>query len=404
MSSSTSSSRAIFARVLLVITLGMAACYGIVRIFADLNDASAETILGRVMEARAALPRILAEERDLVMFFGSSMTRAGFSARLFDRQLEQSGIEVKSFNFGVGGLNPYFQDFFSRRIHEAFDERDRRLKLALIEFVPFQLTSARWRGAQPAVDSFLAMLASPREMFAMVPEDPTRGLQILNIHYLRNDVSAEITTWYFGQGLETPPPTSDLPEEDEDRQQRLQEIGDQLNEKFEEEYPDYVPSNFNYDWQGAGTIPDERSPETLELFTEFYELQRTPRRLENDKLQRTACCDIVELHFEEILVESFIRIVLEFQKFSDHVEVVLLPRNTEWIQYPPEAVARMQAVLDRIRRETGVEIRDYQDVGFGPEHFSDTTHLSRYGGDVPFTAFLAEEYEPVLAGLVAAGD
>jgi hypothetical protein len=71
---------------------------------------------------------------------------------------------------------------------------------------------------------------------------------------------------------------------------------------------------------------------------------------------------------------------------------VLLPRNTEWIQYPPEAEARLEAVLDRIHEQTGVTIRNYQDAGFGPEHFSDTTHLPRHGGDVPFTEFLAEEY------------
>jgi hypothetical protein len=42
-----------------------------------------------------------------------------------------------------------------------------------------------------------------------------------------------------------------------------------------------------------------------------------------------------------------------------------------------------------------------------PEMFSDTTHLARYQGDVPFTRFLAERYSPVLAGdrqaLAAAG-
>lgn len=397
MSSSTSSSnqRGIFLKILLVVTLGMGLCLALFRLFAELNDARAETILARVMEVRAALPRILEEERDLVFVFGSSMTRAGFSARLFDRQLEENGIEVKSFNLGIGGLNPFFQDFLARRIHEEFDARGRRLELALIEFVPFQATSARWKGAQPAVDSFVSMLATPREMFEMVLDDPTRGLRVLTIHYLRNDISAEVTTWYYGQFLETPPPQSDLPE-DVENNERLDELGDLLNAKFEEEYPDYEPSNWSYEWQGAGTIPDERSAETLEIFEEFYDTLRTPRRLENDVLQRIQCCDIVDLHFEELLVEAFIRIVREFQQFSNHVEVILLPRNTDWIEYPPEARARLDAVLERIRRETGVTIRDYQER-LGPENFSDATHLSRYGGDVPFTALLADDYAPLLS-------
>ncbi len=399
MSSSTSSSRRLFSKILLVLVLGMALCYALLRGFAELNDASAETILARVTEARAALPRILEEERDLVMMFGSSMTRAGFSARLFDRQLEESGVEVRSFNFGIGGLNPYFQDFLSRRIREEFEAKDRRLKLAMIEFVPFQTTSARWNGAQPAVDSFVSMLAKPEELFAMVPKDPTRGLRVLNIHFLRNDISAEMITWYYGEFLASEPERSDLPE-DEAAAERRSELGELLNEAFEREYPDYVPSNWNYDWQGAGTIPEERSAETLAVFEEFYDTLRTPRRMENDVLQRAECCDILELHFEELLVEAFIRIVQEFQGFSDHVEVILYPRNTKWIQYSPEAQARLDAVLERIQRETGVTIRNYQEAEeFGPENFSDATHLSRYGGDVPFTAFLADDYLPLLTDL-----
>ena len=70
-----------------------------------------------------------------------------------------------------------------------------------------------------------------------------------------------------------------------------------------------------------------------------------------------------------------------------------------WIQYSPEARARLDAVVGRIRRETGVNFRDYQEIdGITPEMFGDTTHLARYQGDVPFTRFLAERYAPELGG------
>ena len=147
MSSSTSSSndtrdpgapapRKPYVKALLAIVLGMSASMAVVRGFTALNDASAETILDRVMEARAALPKIVQEEKPLVMFFGSSMTHAAFGARQFDREMDERGIEVKSFNFGFGGLNPYFQDYLSRRIRDAFVENDRRLELVMIEFTP----------------------------------------------------------------------------------------------------------------------------------------------------------------------------------------------------------------------------------------------------------------------------
>lgn len=407
MSSSISSSRKLYALMFGVITMGMGISMGLVRLFTDLNDASAETILDRVMEARAALPKIVEEEGDLMMSFGSSMTEAGFGARQFDRQMAERGIEIKSFNFGFGGLNPFFQDYLSRRVRDAFVENDRRLKLALVEFTPLQNTTSRYNGAIPAIDSFVTMLASDREIWDIVKDDPTRGIRMANIRWLRNDISAEMITYYFfGEGFQTPRPRTEIPP-DEEKQKILEEIGEVLNARFEEDYPDYVDSEWSWEWQGAGTIPEERSEDTLELFEQYYDALRSDSRLDDDRLRRIHCCDIEELNFEEILIAAFIRTVQNFQEFSDHVEVILLPRNHKWIRRPPEAQERMRQVLERIHAETGVTIRSFEDrEEFTPELFSDTTHLSRYAGDVTYTSVLVETYAPILAemGLARAAD
>ena len=395
--SSDPAPRGPYFKVLLTIVLVMGTSMALVRGFTEMNDASAETILDRVMEARAALPRIMQEEKPLMMFFGSSMTHAGFGARQFEREMTERGIEIKSFNFGFGGLNPYFQDYFSRRIRDTFVENDRKLKLVLIEFTPLQNTTARWNGAQPSVDSFVTMLADGSDVWDIIKEDPTRGIRVAEIKYLRNDISAEMITYYFGGDLfRTPRPDAGVPA-DEEKDKILEEIGEKLNAKFEEEYPDYVPSNWSWDWQGAGTIPEERSQETLDMFVPYFEALRSDERLANDRLRRITCCDIEDLHFEETLIAAFIRTVKNFQEFSDHVEVVLLPRNHDWIQRPPEAQERIRVVLERIERETGVVVRSLEDrPEITPEMFSDTTHLARYGGDVPYTSMLVEIYAPIL--------
>ncbi len=403
MSSSTSNSdrsggesRRVYRKTFLAITLGMAAAMGIIRLITHLNDVGGDTIMSRIQEAWAALPDIVAEEDNVVMVFGSSMTEAGFSPRQFDRQMKEQGIAVKSFNFGFGGVNPYFQDYLARRIREAFEAKDRRLSLAVLEFVPFQATKARYAGAVSAIDSFVTILASPEEMWDIALQDPERGALMFNIRYLRDNVSAEIITDHFGGVLRPDRPRSSLPE-DEAMSERRRELGDQLNAAFEEDYPDYAGEDWSYGWQGGGTIPEERSASTLEILPQYYETLRTPRRMENDKLNRISCCDIEELEFEEELVAAYIRIVKVFQQFSDHVEVVMLPRHTEWIRYSPEAAARLAAVLDRIRDETGVTIRDDQLLpGVTPEMFRDTTHLARYFGDVFYTSHLVDVYAPLL--------
>ncbi len=388
-----------YVKALLAVVLGLAAAQVVLLIMIALFDASAETIISRVTEARSYLPQIVEQDEDLVMSFGSSLTAAAFSARQFDRQMAERGIQIKSYNFGFGGLNPFFQDYLSRRIRDEFQSNDKRLKLVLIEFTPLQNTRARWNGALPSVDSYVAMLADGGDIWDIVKRDPTRGIRVAEIKYLRNEISAEMTTHYFGREIFGGPsrPGAGIPE-DEAKDATLSEIGDKLSDKFSEEYPDYDGCSWCWNWQGAGTIPEERGADTLEMFVPYFDALRSEQRLADDRLRRVTCCDIEELRFEETLVAGFIRTVKNFQEFSDTVEVIMLPRNHDWIQRPPEAWERLNAVLERIERETGVTIRSFEDFTKDrPDMFSDTTHLARYQGDVPYTSLLVETYAPILA-------
>lgn len=393
------SERKLYLKTFLAIVIGMGLALGVIRTIAWLGDASGSLFFGRVVEAQAALPRILEEEEgELVMFFGSSMTDAGFSARHFDRELRSRDVAVSSWNFGFGGLNPYFQNILSRRIREAFEARDRRLKLALIEFNPFQATKTRWQRAQQIKDSLLPMLSSDRELLNIALHDPERGALLFTIHYLRDNVSAEMITTEFASAFQAPAPRSELPPLDTEQQARLDELGEILAQRFNEEYPDFQGGQWVYEWQGAGTVPWERPASTVALFPEYYTLIRNPRFMDNDRLRRIRTADILELDFEEQMIRDFISIVGNFQAISDHVEVILLPRNTDWINYTPEVAARLQSVIDRIARETGVPVRNHQALPeMRPDMFGDTTHLGRYIGDIPYTEYLVDSYAPLLS-------
>ncbi|MFT5138841.1 MAG: hypothetical protein ACI9H8_000528 [Lysobacterales bacterium] len=401
MSSSTSSSddalsRRLYGKILLAVLVGMIAALGLLRLFTDLNDASADTILGRVGQAQAALPVIIDEEKDLAMFFGSSMVQAGFSPRMFDLWMSEKGLQISSWNFGFGGLNPYFQEILSRRISEQFVARDRKLKLVMIEFNPFQTTQNRWNGALPLLDSFMTMLATDQELFDIAKSDMTRGVRLFTIRYLRNDISAEMVTQFFGESLQERPQESTIAE-DEAMTERRNEINELLDGKLAEDYPDYDGEDWYLPWQGGGTIPMDRSEQTVDLIKELIRTYLTDRNLENDRLGRIRSADIIELQFEELLVESFIQLVKNFQQISEHVEIILLPVNRDWIVNSPSGKQRLANTLERISRETGITIRNMQDVPeITPDMYSDTTHLGRYTGDIPFTRLLVDEIEPLL--------
>lgn len=397
MSLSTSNSRKIYFKITLTMVLGMALSMGIIRAYTAYVDARGQTALARVLTSLDAIPQITAEPDDLVLFFGSSMVGAGFSPRQFDAELAEKGIAVTSFNFGCGGLNPLFQDYYSRRLRDGFQKQDRKLKLALIEFNPFQATIVRRSRALNIEDSYLALLATQKELLDFTYQDLERGALLHNIRYFRGGISAEMITNYFSQGFQEPPTIKSVYTPNEEVIQRRRELSQEISKRFDQDYPNYDAAPWSYAWQGGGTIPEERSAETLRIVDEYYTVQQDPYFMDRARLRRIQTADIIDLHFDETLVASFIQIVKNFQQFSEQVEVMLLPRNTRWIQRPPEAIQRLNAMVDRIQTETGLVIRNYEDLDqITPDMFRDATHLNRYVGAVTFTKFLVEEYAPLL--------
>ena len=405
MNSSTSSSdnmtspRRIWFRILLTILVGMGIALGAVGLFVSSMGAGSQSLLGRVLQAQDAIPQIAAEENDIAMVFGSSMVEAGFSPREFDLAVAKAGGSVTSFNFGFGGLNPLFQDYISRRIADDLAANDRRLKLALIEFNPFQTTKTRRAGAVALEESYFALLANPAELWDILLEEPDRGLRMLEIRYLRDGISAEMTTTFFwAEPFQAPRAALAAGlQEEEGVEEQLDAVLEKMGEKFAEEYPDYDGSDWYYPWQGGGTIKAERSQETLDLIEQYYTLSQTDYRKTIDRLNRIETADIVELDFDPELIEAFIRIVENFKQIADHVEVIMLPKNSDWIKNPPEALARQAAAIERIERETGVPVRNFQQIGaVTNDMFGDTTHLNRYHGAVAFSEFLASEYAELL--------
>ncbi|MRX27512.1 hypothetical protein [Kangiella sp. HZ709] len=391
------SERKIYFKILMAICLSMLVVVVGFRGFTKIMGVGSDTLMGRVDQARNALPEIIKEEKDLVMMFGSSMVRAGFSPRQFDREMKNAGVLVKSYNFGFGGLNPYFQDVLATRIKEQFDAGNKRLKLTIIEFNPFQTTTTRRNGAIALEESFLGLLGTDEELLNIAKSDLRKGIRMANIKYLRDGISAEMVTSFYGRMFAEPRPRTDLPRDSEEHQKRLQEVGEALNKKFDEEYPNFVDSQWSMDWQGGGTIPEERSEETLKLFDEYYALLQSDHRMDNARLNRVHTADIEELNFDPLLMDSFINLVKTFQQFSDQVEVVILPQNRKWIKNPPEAIARFDRAVEKIQNETKAKVRNFDRSGrYDYTMFSDATHLARYLGDVPFTNHLIEVYEPIL--------
>lgn len=378
----------------LVVSLGVCMFLALTlnRMTLDSMEVRSQGVYGRVGEAIAALSKIVKEPNDLVFFYGSSMTRAGFSPRKFDAELADMGKDVTSFNYGFGGLNPYFQDFLSRRIADTMVENDRRIKLAMIEFNPFQTTQTRWNRSKPVLDSYLTLLASDSELVDESASDVTRMARLFSIKYLRDAISAEMVTTYFGRELFPGPPWQ-VYKDDESVVAERRKLGNLLRQQFDKEFPNYEGANWSYQRRGGGLTKKERSDESLALIDQYYEVSHTDNQMKNDRLSRIRTADIEELHFEPLLVEHFINTVKNFQAVSDNVEVILLPKNSKWIHTTKEGEKRLAEAIKQIELATGVTIKNHQNIAeITSDMYRDTTHLARYRGDVAYTDYLLKQY------------
>lgn len=393
-----SNQRRIFRRIILAILVGMGVAMGLVRGFTEAMGANSQEILGRVLEGQHGLKRLLAEDDgDLVMVYGSSMADAGFGPREFDQHIRELGGDVSTWNFGFGGLNPMFQEFLARRIVDDLNANDRRLKLLLIEFNPFQATKTRRNRAKAIEEPYMSLLLSGDEIADRILEDPASGLRIAEIRYLRDGASAEaITTYLLAEPFQEGAADPGI-EEDEAVEARLDEVIDAYFPKYEAEFPEFADCDWCYDWKGGGPLRSERSDELIALMEEYYALVQADYKMQLDRLNRINTSGIIELDFDEDLVVGFIEMVNALKQIADNTEIILLPKNDDWIVNPPEALARLQRVLERIESETGVRVRNFQTIdAVTNDMFGDTTHLNGLDGLEAFTKFLADEYAHLL--------
>ncbi len=353
----------------------------------------------RLREAVGLLPEVAETPGPAALFFGSSLVYVGFSPAVFDARLEEHGVDLRSYNFGFGGINPSIQRVLARRVRLAFEEQNRTLALTLVEFTPFQATEARARSNARSREQSLMMLATPTDILHLSLESPERAARTFVVRYLRMGLTAEAMTQVFG-GLATTLLSAvlpsgaaalELPPEEVQAQREVQQAGLGLLVGLAKVYGG-KPDPWDPEFRGELRLI---FPETREHVLRL--MQQTPSAFQSDLENRIRCCDIVDLGFDDALIDDFIATVRELAAISERVEVILMPKNAAWVKNPPEALARQSEVLDRIQRETGVPIADFQTLpGFDGSRFRDSTHLTSHEGKPEFSRLLADHYAPAL--------
>ena len=325
-----------------------------------------------------------------VLFYGSSMVQAGFEPYEFDLALANEGIEVTSFNYGIGNLNPQFQSLMTRRIKDAILPSGQKLDLVLLEFNPFQTTKVRKQIGVVTQDQNEALLSSVPELVQLTLQDPTKGVRLFNIRYLRYGISAELLS-SAAQFVSLPSQDPEYLKADKNR--------DDARAAYYAHDSAVAPvyGRFNEPLRGGRIDKRKLSDQAANDLEVLVQSNQHPLFMQRDLQRRIDTSDILQLEFDETLIQDFLTMIENLKSVSHHLEVVLLPRNTDWVTYSPQAQERFDGVIERIKKQGNVTVLDTQEIPvISPKDFVDTTHLSYGRGITAYSRYLARHYAALL--------
>lgn len=342
------------------------------------------------------LPEVASHDRPTALVFGSSIVQFGFSPAAFDARLAERGIHVDSYNLGLGGNNPSIQRLIADRVAAAFQRAGRKASLVIVEFTPFQATRARLSGELGVIAlAKRSQLVDLPERFRTTLRSPADGCSLLALAAL-GGYSPSATTTVLEHWMLDPPDPSWWPGPAQEAP--AQSVDDALEARIHELTRKTLgdePSAWTPQWRGEFRMV---FPDTLALYAEYVAMRTTRARMERDRRQRIASSDVVELHFDEQLVEDEIAVIRSLQTIAQRSFLVIAPSNRAWIRPTPAALARLQGVVDRLQRETGVPLLDLSmSEAFVAEDFIDTTHLNEHRGRPKLSRMLAEAVADAIA-------
>ena len=403
-SSTSSSSRKTALYTMLIAAVTLLPAMGLVNWLTRSAESNAGDIFGiqRIRSVTNALDYMAATEGNTALFIGSSLVKDGFSPRIFDQAVKAAnGARVTSFNVGMGNMKPTYQKLLVQRMAEAYAGQHSKARLTLLEFNPFLVTDARQAFRPFMTEQIQAVLMSPRQVTKTLWEDPERFARLLSIKYLRHGVSAEAITggirFMVNQAQAQAPMLEQLTEDQLDHIQQLAAFRNQLNQYIRQQHPvTYKSHVWNPVTQGGLIDMMDLSAEARDLVVKISSQMRHPKAMEMDLQGRIQCCDIENLSFNDELIGDFLDTVETAKRFSQRVEIVLMPRNSDWVKLSPEGQRRLQQMLAHLARQSGVGIRNYQNhPAFDGDDFYDVTHLSMDQGRPLFSRVLAGDLAAV---------
>ena len=341
----------------------------------------------RLLVATRKLPDIARDGTAVV--FGTSPMQWGFSPAIFDRTLAQGAVTMRTYNLGNFGIGPDLMSIMARRLGGELEGQNRRLRLAVLEFTPWNATAARRN------DFFINAMASAQR--ARLVNAPA----LLGIARHSLDQASEVLTLKAWGDL---PPEAAVIIYNRMVLQPITNLGTDRRSRLIRDAGKRARVNsqgeaWNFRRRGEVVLRDPAKPQDYDA---WLELHQQPAFMVEDLAWRVNSADIHGLHFDDDFIDDYIELARILETYADLVVVVVAPCHPDARPEDAAARARLAAVLKRIETEAHVPVVDlYESPAFVRYDFMDNTHVNDSTGKEKLSRILAERILPLLGDLHA---
>ena len=339
----------------------------------------------RQSEALAQLPDIVKDHPNTVLVFGSSRIQAGFSPAVFNEELNNVGKNATSLNLGFAGLNPELQYYLAQQVKKIYQQHNKKTALTLIEINPFQMTKARRAHNSERLLQIKTNLISLQGILELALVNPDEAARLFAYKYLyagvlptsitnaTNKLLQQEPDWWFGT-KQTPP---SLPKIIQDITAIWPEFGEYINNNY-------------FSWQntylgGLAPLPKEVNRQQI------YKLWQQPDYLASKLQYRINCCDILELSFDQALIEKFVDMIKVLKTISEKSYLILAPDHPLLnLKRNADSQQRLSELLTFLQDQTRLETVDFSNA-INETNFIDISHL-HWNGAAVFSSLLATQF------------
>jgi hypothetical protein len=348
--------------------------------------------VNRIREFKGALPEIAKRTENAAFFMGASLTFFGFSPKVFDARMREHSIDLRSYNAGVTANLPDVDALTARRIGDAYNHANRRVRLMMFAFHP-----GAFNGGVLSVNPYRdrghlvkkSALLTETELVSLFLDKPHYASEILGVWLLGGfgapdtigllseqmfggTINGTVSpSWWFGAA---PPPPNPQAQATQDARRGW---GPQLGH-----------------WSDSASGEFFQDQDNDEAYTRMASFAVKPPKALSEAFSG-------DFNILPELFAEWMEAVRDAREFSDAVVVVVMPTNpiiARDARLNATGLRHLEEVKAEIARQTGASVIDmFEPPELTPADYLDYTHLNERTGKPKFNKLLADRVAGILA-------